>query len=53
MAIFSFDELSLYYSYSNELGFNKIKASTVISLLKSGWTTNSTSIQTIFDRFGQ
>ncbi len=48
MAIFSFDELGLYYSYSNELGFNKIKASTVISLLKSGWKTNSTSIQTIF-----
>ena len=50
MAIFSFDELGLYYSYSNELGFNKIKASTVTNLLKSGWKTNSTSIQTIFDK---
>ena len=50
MAIFSFNELGLYYSYSNELGFNKINASTIENLLKSGWKTNSNSIQSIFDK---
>ena len=50
MAIFSFDALGLYYSYSNELGFNKINESTIENLLKSGWKTNSNSIQSIFDK---
>ena len=50
MAIYSFDELGLYYSYSNELGFNKISPQIISGLLKSGWKTNSNSIQSIFDK---
>lgn len=50
MAIYSFDELGLYYSYSNELGFNKVNAQIIANLLKSGWRTNSNSIQSIFDK---
>ncbi len=49
MAIYSFDELGLYYSYSNELGFNKITPETIEKLLKSGWRTNSKSIASIFN----
>ena len=48
MAIYSFDELGLYYSYSNELGFNKVSPQIISELLKSGWKTNSNSIQSIF-----
>lgn len=50
MAIYSFDELGLYYSYSNELGFNKVSPQIISGLLKSGWKTNSNSIQSIFDK---
>lgn len=49
MAIYYFDDLGLCYSYSNELGFNKITPQVVSDLLKSGWKTNSHSIQEIFD----
>lgn len=49
MAIYSFDELGLYYSFSNELGFNKVSPQIISGLLKSGWKTNSNSIQNIFD----
>lgn len=49
MAIYSFSELGLYYSYSNELGFNKVSPQVISELLKSGWKTNSNSIQDLFD----
>ena len=49
MAIYYFADLGLCYSYSNELGFNKITPQVVSDLLKSGWKTNSHSIQDIFD----
>ena len=49
MAIYYFADLGLCYSYSNELGFNKITLQVVSDLLKSGWKTNSHSIQDIFD----
>ena len=50
MAIYAFDELGLYYSYSNELGFSKISPSIISDLLKSGWKTNSKTLQSIFDK---
>ena len=50
MAIYAFDELGLYYSYSNELGFSKISPSVIASLLKNGWKTNSKTLQSIFDK---
>ena len=48
--IYAFKKYNLYYSYSNELGFNKISPDTIENLLKNGWTTNSHSIQSIFDQ---
>ena len=48
MAIYSFDELGLYYSYSSELGFNRISNKAIKNLLKNGWKTNSQSIYNIF-----
>ena len=45
---YSFNELGLYYSYSNDLGFNRINPKTIHELLKNGWKTNSTSIYNIF-----
>lgn len=50
MAIYAFDKLGLYYSYSNELGFGKISPSVIFGLLKSGWKTNSKTLQSIFDK---
>ncbi len=50
MAIYAFEEYGLFYSYSNELGFNKITPEIISNLLKNGWKTNSKSIQAIFDK---
>lgn len=49
LAIYAFPEYNLFYSFSNELGFNKISSAVIADLLKSGWKTNSQSIQSIFD----
>ncbi|MBQ9014316.1 MAG: hypothetical protein IJ094_12345 [Bacilli bacterium] len=48
IAIYLFDKYGLYYCYSSMLGFNKIKPSVIETLLKSGWKTNSKSINKIF-----
>lgn len=48
MTIYSFSEFGLHFSYSNELGFNKITPEVISTLLKNGWKTNSKSIHSIF-----
>ena len=48
ISIYSFSDLNLYYSFSTALGFNKISFNKIQELLKSGWQTNSKSIQGIF-----
>ena len=38
------------YQTINELGFSKISPSIISDLLKSGWKTNSKTLQSIFDK---
>lgn len=49
ISIFTLEEFNLYYSYSNELGFNKITPKAIETLLKNGWKTNSKTISNIFN----
>lgn len=49
LAIYAFLDYDLYYSFSNELGFNKISLEVLSNLLKRGWQTNSQSINSIFE----
>ena len=48
LSIYAFQDLGLYYSYSNDVGLNKITSKTIQELFKNGWKTNSNSIQSIF-----
>lgn len=44
VAVYSFIELGLYYSFSNEFSFSKLDLNTIKNLLNNGWKTNSTSL---------
>ena len=50
ISIYSFKDQDLYYSYSNEIGLNKITIQNIRNLLNNGWMTNSKSLYDVIGK---
>lgn len=50
ISIYSFKDHDLYYSYSNEIGLNKITIQNIRNLLNNGWKTNSKSLYDVIGK---